>query len=599
MIKRFNALGVLVGAALSGTLLLSVGSAQTHAINAPDWSIEYVGDGQVRISASLANSLVQESKFAVIATSSDPSRNCALYDAGAACVIGDLIRGKTYEFVVEPACAADPSDATACVAPPAQRAFALPQAVSIPRSDSLRKAPRKGQRCTGSGAQRASDQSIWTCVNGKWRERPVVHPRRVQIPNYPLAASSASPLPDSAVIADVQECRLPDARGDRTRQNNNVGFPRTSSPIPVTGTVRFVSVPIDFPDAPGDGAFLAELRTQQQAMQNWINYWSGGRMAVEFISTDRWITAPQPSTAYSVGKPEANSYGSPILEQWNRMAQEFIDATGDTFNWNGISGVFMHFPTDRSAGIEQGLLGSGVPLRTPQGIKPLFYWGDGINHGRTFSLAGGKENYSLAALWIHELLHSMGAALHAPGNGFNTGVGQNQDGDSWAFNAWEMFKSDWLDDSQVYCAPTEKLGGTQVVNLRPLETPGGGYKTLIAPTGPTQALVVESRRPKGYSEASPSDATGPLVYMVDTTQDNDRSNEGSGADCGNDPQFSKWAYYLSADQRPISAKPPCSQSQGDQSRFFLRPGESVTHGGVRVTYTTGGMLDTIEVSHVA
>ena len=568
------------------------GESSSKAETVSSFTMSYLGDGQVRVSAESGNPFVNEQQYALISVNGQPDKSCLLRDDRGSCEIAGLERGLSYTFSALIQCTVGPNESPDCFNQVGQEPLSIAEAVSVPRADSNSRQPRPRSKCRTNGSQVSNSSFIWTCVRRKWQRRPVVHGKRVDIPNYPVfeptSADAVARPSQSAGVANVNECKIADARDSQQGDPSNVGFPLSQDLIPVAGTARFLGIPIDFPDAEGTGEWLEEMRQQQRVMAQWFRFFSGGRLDVEFVTPDDWIRAPRPSAGYQTGTPAPNSY-SPVTAQWDAFAQEFVDATGTTFNWDGIHGVFFHFPEQQNLGIPYEILGRGTALRTPQGTRNLFYWGDGQYQ---FRMAQTVPNY-WAALWTHEALHSMGAALHAPGNGFLTGVGQNQGGLSWAFNAWEMFKAGWLGDDQVFCAPINRAGES-TVNLRPLEVPGPGMKTVIVPLNDYQALVAESRRPVGYSRGWDPDESGVLVYLLDTRNGNDRSNEGSGADCGNNPEFPKWAYYLSSDQRPRSVTPPCSP-QSEYSEYLLKPGESVTRDGVVITYDMDGEFDTISV----
>ena len=133
------------------------------------------------------------------------------------------------------------------------------------------------------------------------------------------------------------------------------------------------------------------------------------------------------------------------------------------------------------------------------------------------------------------------------------------------------------------------------MKLRPIEENGLGHKLAIVPLSSTQALVVESRRPVGYSEAWPKSNSGIYVYRLDTTLDNDRSNESTGKDSGNDPNFQKWGYYILSEQRPN----PTSRPHLDQYLdYMIAQGESVTYEGIRISLLVSGEFDVIKISRV-
>jgi hypothetical protein len=197
-----------------------------------------------------------------------------------------------------------------------------------------------------------------------------------------------------------------------------------------------------------------------------------------------------------------------------------------------------------------------------------------------------------AALWVHEVLHSMGLSIHAPGNGFQTGVGQNQGGTSWVLSSWELFKLDWFSESQVYCLPKSMIA-SQTVFLQPIETAGAANKILIVPLDEFRAIIVESRRPVGYSAGWDSEDKGLLVYVLDTRNDNDRSKECCG-DSGNDPKYSKWAYYLAADNKQVNTSTYGSKGYKD---YIIRPLETVTFEGVSLKFIASFDVDVIEIKN--
>jgi hypothetical protein len=496
--------------------------------------------------------------------------------------------------------------------------FTLSVAISFPLVAQMlpvasASAPKPGSQCSKQGLIKTEKNLKFTCIkSGKrlvWSKgtpikttpiptpspTPTLSPTPTPTPNptpTPTPATSTVSYVESTRVAETSECRIKDARKNK-QQPNNSGFPLTPDIIPATGIARFIAIPIDFSDAPGSAEFFRKMRSQEQEFSQWFDYFSSSRLKIEWITTDKWIRAAKPSSEYSTSKGAANS-PNPYGEQWNTYAQEFIDLSGNLFNWNGVHGVFFHFSDNQMTKISSELLGRGVELNTPQGKKPLFFWASGnYAYEEERRVREYLPNY-WAALWVHEVLHSMGISLHAPGNGFQTGVGQNQASRSWVLTAWETFKLGWYRDEQVFCAPKEKVSDL-IVKLRPIEERGLGNRVAIVPLNSTQALVVESRRPVGYSEAWPKSNSGIYVYRLDTNLDNDRSNESTGRDLGNDPNFQKWGYYLLSDQRPN----PSGRSHLDQYLdYMIFRGETVTYDGTRISLLESGEFDVIKISRV-
>ena len=391
--------------------------------------------------------------------------------------------------------------------------------------------------------------------------------------------------------APVTDCQLAEARTTKL-QPNNVGFPHTADIIPNLGVHKVILIPIDFSDSTGTADFLAQQNGLMKTYSAWYKFFSNGRASAEVITSNKWFRAPKPSSSYVVAQnmPNTNNKSANVMDL---IAQEFIDSTGKAFDFSDSPAVFFLYPKKNKIGIDTSLNGRGVNLQTPQGTKKLFYFGP------------GKSSYEVEArlqkpysrfwgLWIHELLHSQGMALHAPGNGFPTGLGQDQEGASLTIGMWEQFLLGWLKDSQVFCAPASSLTSSTVV-INPLEVASSKYKTAIVPLSKTQALVVESRRPIGYSSGWDKVDSGVFVYLVDTTKDNDRSGESSGKDNGNNMAFSKWAFYLAPDR----AKMTNSRNFYYQYRdYFLKRGQSVTYGGVKISVLKSGATDTVRLEKV-
>ena len=405
---------------------------------------------------------------------------------------------------------------------------------------------------------------------------------------FVISPSVAAP-PTSAPIAD---CQLQEARAKKW-QPNNVGFPHKEDIIPHIGVHKVILIPIDFSDAPGTKEFLSQQNALMKTYSAWYKFFSNGRATAEVTTSNKWFRASKPSSSYVVpqNQPNTQNRAGTVMDA---TAQDFINATGSTFDFTDSPAVFFIYPKINNIGIDTSLNGRGVKLQTPQGIKNLFYFGPGKSSYQVESRL--QKPYSrFWGLWIHELLHSQGLALHAPGNGFPTGLGQDQEGASLALNMWELFLLGWLKDSQVFCAPASSLASA-TVELNPLETSSSKFKTAIVPISATQALVAESRRPVGYSSGWDKEDRGIFIYLVDTTKDNDRTGESNIKDKGNDIAFSKWAYYLAPDKsRMVNSRNFYYQYRD----YFVKRGQSVTYGGVKITVLKSGSTDTVKLEKVS
>jgi len=461
----------------------------------------------------------------------------------------------------------------------------------IPLS-SVHAATKAGAPCGQVGLKSIVGSKTFTCVKSGGKLQWDTGSNKI------LNSTTYTQSPE---VASVNDCKLLDQRTNK-QQYNNTGFPLTlpnSDPqnpniIPATGHAKALYIPIDFSDYPGTPQFLKLMNDQAKVFTDWYTYFSNGKLQFDVATSNVWFRAPKKAVDYVIGHGVANgpnNFGKLMRD----AAQDFINASKDTYNFDGVTSVLFFFPENAKTGITNSILGRNEgTLNTPQGPKSLVYFSPG-----TYSYDLEKKlkvpNSHFWSLWIHELLHSQGLALHAPGNGSRTGLGQEQEMGSTVLDAWETFLIGWMNDNQVYCLPKNLITG-QTALLQPIEVKGDGYKTAIVPLDNHRALVVESRRPVGYSNFWNQVDIGTLIYLVDTTKDNDRSQESTGADSGNDPKFQKWGFYLVPDNRVTPKYDGRNFLQvSDLKNWLMKPGDSVTYEGVKITLRSSAAQDAITI----
>lgn len=407
------------------------------------------------------------------------------------------------------------------------------------------------------------------------------------VATFSVNASAAS---STASLAPIADCQIKDARIIK-HQPNNVGFPHTEDIIPVIGKHKIIVIPIDFPDDPGTDAYLKHMNDQFKKYQGWFTYFSQGKASAEVVTSSKWFRAAKKSTDYVINKNNQALGQQAINDAMNSIAQAFIDTAGNAFDYTDVQGVFFYYPKDYHGGIANSVLGRGVDMKTPQGTKNLFWFGPGV-YSYEYERKLKQPEAHWYGLWVHEILHSQGLAIHAPGNGFDIGVGQQQEGLSLVLDSWETFLLGWYNDDQVFCAPVSKLNSA-TIDLRPIETKGSGYKIAVLPLTATAALIVESRRPVGYSDGWQKNDKGLFVSILDTRYDNDRSGEAFG-DNGNETKYSKWSYLLlpkgKYDDRNMNGRPTRYQS------YLVKQGNSVTYAGVTIKLVKSGATDRVQIT---
>ncbi|MDH6239545.1 DUF2510 domain-containing protein [Aurantimicrobium minutum] len=412
----------------------------------------------------------------------------------------------------------------------------------------------------------------------------------------PMKISTATPQAtepqfiETVGLESVESCKIKDQRTN-PQQPNNVGFPLEEDLIPAQGNANLIAVAVDFPDARGQQPETEYLLEQTQRITEWGKYYSQGKLNYSFQVHEGWVTVPRNSAEYVV--PWTNPHTqNETIEIQDQLTEDVIRSLGNEYDFSNIHGILILFPPTVE-GIEKDLGGrGGTLLQTPQGPKELFYWGGGKYHftdAPGYIDAAGKRD-QLWSFWIHEMLHSQGISLHAPGNGFLTGLQSNQYGGSFALDAWELFLLGWTDDNQIHCLDRELLTSSQI-KLNSSDVTTAGTRAAIIRLSDHEALVIESRRPVGYSSSWPENVSGIFVYKVDTTLDNDRSHECCG-DMGNDPTYPKWAFYLLPDGRTVMANSPLTQ----HNDYIVRQGDSVTYEDLSIELVYSGKQDFVKIT---
>jgi hypothetical protein len=457
-------------------------------------------------------------------------------------------------------------------------------------------AVKAGSACSKLGSKSISSGKTYTCVKSG---KKLVWDKGVLIPvAKPAPTPATSAEPNSALtksISPIGDCKISDQR-IRKAQPNNVGFPLTKQEIPVSGVTKVVFLPIDFADARGEGDPSIRSKAIDSKMKAWFSYFSGGKFNIESQHSKSWFHSSANSASFSNIHPlsTGSNESAPLA---NTLAQEWVDLSGSTFDFTGVTTIFFEFP-ESVKGFGDGTQGRNVTIKTKQGsIQVMFnIMGDSWFREGFMGVTNKFRADHFWSFYIHEMFHSMGLAQHAPGNGIPLSIGSNQTGTPEGFagvlDPWELFLLGWLDDSQIFCASKKDLNSVNV-SLTPLDISRGGLKTAIVQISEHQVLVISSRRSEEWSAELPKGANGILVYEVDTTRDrNDEAvqADADGTDNGNNPAYSKWAFYLLPDG--VSGGYAVRRGLTD---YFLRKGQSVTFEGVKVTFTESAQNDIVQI----
>ena len=397
-------------------------------------------------------------------------------------------------------------------------------------------------------------------------------------------------------LSDVEACKVRDGQQPEgllllpegysseygVRARGNVGFPLSPTTLPIQGEANLIVAMVSFDDAPAsDLTPEGFLRPQLDKMTQWSEYWSQGTFRYTFQLVDQWVNVPINHADYPV-QPRVDQQGS--RERAYEVSRQVMQALPDDLDYESADGVLVFW----APGIDAfegdiGLQGNeGRPLPTPAGEKNMFFWsGNKWHYEDTGQMSAALKQEHTWSFWIYLMLDSQGLHNHGPGNGWPVGLQQSQvPSPKFSGNiiAWDAFKLGWIRDDQVDCVVPDALESDHQVVLTAQEIEGGDRRVLIVPVDESDVLVVESRRPVGYSALWDETDSGLVAYTVRPTIE--VINSGVQAGCGDSPDNPKWAYFLYADGFSGDCK--------DFSEVFIREGQSLTHGGVTVTLEFSG-----------
>jgi hypothetical protein len=396
-------------------------------------------------------------------------------------------------------------------------------------------------------------------------------------------------LPPSPSPADF--CKIPDQRPEeflgqaRGHTVNGVtyggpsGFPLVEVTVPSLGQLDWLFIMVAFKDTPRFVETPSEFMDPHiKVMEAWIDHWSQGKLEFNISYVDYWIELPM--NAAQMSKDE--QLIAQMIQEQLPPGISFTDFDANFIQWDNLH---------EAPGVTEAVLNKDIRFTLRIGSNELYYedesdrpnliWAPSYYHASNQGQPiEHKQNFAYGH-WLHEILHEMGLNLHAPGNGWPTGVGQvlypfNKSGDLWsaAISSWEQFLLTWLDDSQVHCIDRTSVTESKTI-LSALEVYGGDRKMIAIPNinEENELLVVEARSPQDWSYWHEGDE-GLLVYRVDPSA---KHRDHIPHECGNDPDVDKWAYYLFPDNAEVERN-HC----GRFSEALVMVGESLSYEGIQV-----------------
>ncbi|MFG2335426.1 M6 family metalloprotease domain-containing protein [Streptomyces yangpuensis] len=289
-------------------------------------------------------------------------------------------------------------------------------------------------------------------------------------------------------------CKLP-----ATGANLSEGFGSKAGFTPSVGNVKTTMIFVDFPDAPADDSPAALHDRLVPESTQWFRTASFGRLNLTVnADTSRFHRMPRSSDSYGYQRGLSAAAHQQYIE-------DAVRAVGRSVDFRGTKALYI-VPTKRASAIS---------------FSPTFMGSVTATDGTTIpkTVTFGQDMHSWGAKVLnHETGHAMGLpdlySYASGGSGHPFAGGWDVmgliSGPSPDMTAWHKWKQHWIGDEQVDCVDGP---GTSTATLTPVEKPGGKKMTVVK-TGPTRAVVAETRSKQGNNAGAC--ATGVLIYTIDT-----------------------------------------------------------------------------------
>ena len=462
-------------------------------------------------------------------------------------------------------------------------ALSLVLILSLLPSNLANAAVKAGVACSKAGTTSIASGKKFTCI--KSGNKLVWNKGQVKVIAQVELVPQLSP-------EKLSNCQIKDQRpAGSGPYGEAIAFPVTDfnreQKLPVIGTAKVAFIPIDFSDVPGKGRPLDFGQSQIDSTNEWLTWYTNGKLTYEWQTYNSWIRAPKPSTQYNWAHPVHGGYqgqAAPQAQSTEEIIQQLVTAASPHFNFEGVGAVFLLFPKEVKA-IEIEITQRNRTWQTAQGPQQFSFFGPGAEIN--------NRGDSLWGWWMHEVLHSHGFSGHFPFGFLNLHmmIGGWQ---SNALSSWDALIAGWSNEEDVYCLSKEKVTKT-ALTLSPLDRKQRGLKSVMIKLNDHQVLVFESRRSEKWSSPQLY-INGLMGYIVDTKIINDREGESANQ------ERTRTATYLTTDQRKVNGSnmfPGCSRTQCDRTMVYANTGQTFTFDGIKVTLTKSGINDEILIEKIS
>ncbi|MFC8430675.1 M6 family metalloprotease domain-containing protein [Streptomyces sp. NPDC057253] len=294
------------------------------------------------------------------------------------------------------------------------------------------------------------------------------------------------------------------------------GLPTPGGYSRSTGTVRALTLMVDFSDAPGSGTAQSRFREFFPQTQDWFRTSSYGRLDYRpETPIPDWLRMPRPFRSYGIER------GAPFDPGYRRLVQDIVAAADPRVDFRSYDFLNVLVTPNAGpsaldtvlsvtfAGNTDAPVADGVPVANASFV-----------YSRQDDGSGSYDRTGYRVL-PHENGHVFGLPdLYTQQGGGAVGHWDIMSEDWGADNdllGWHKWKLGWLDAAQVSCVAER---GTTQYTLTPLARPGLGTKLLFVPLSRRTGYAVELRTREGNDETVCR--PGVLVYRVDANVDTGR-----------------------------------------------------------------------------
>ncbi|MFI0720012.1 M6 family metalloprotease domain-containing protein [Streptomyces sp. NPDC021224] len=316
----------------------------------------------------------------------------------------------------------------------------------------------------------------------------------------PPALPASPPAARPCALRAVPGVAMSEGFPDSTARGPDAEF------APSTGTVRALTLLIDFPDAHAPYSAAERYAEFFPAVRQWYATASYGRLDYESTPVLRWIRMPRPFSAYGIGR----GYG---WDAHTAMMRDLLKAADKSIDFRGYDLVNVLVTPNAGPPADEAVLSvtwTGASVATTD---------DGAQLNKVSLIYGHDQSGS--RVLSHENGHAFGlpdlySADDFPrtdrlaGQWDTMSLDWGLQGDLFAWHKWRL---GWLTDRQISCVTAR---GADTYTLSPVEVPGG-RKAVVVPYGPTRVLVLEARAAVG--DDNDACRQGILAYRVRTDVD--------------------------------------------------------------------------------